>query len=156
MGRSERVPAAGDGCDMARRWILDPTLARMLVQLDAAVGRQISAGGFRWAGLYVISGYRSASLQARINPAVPKSLHSQCPSLAVDLRVANLPASTTPYEMWSLVGYEWKKLGGSWGGDFATPDLNHFVLPTGQPAVGGRVARKRTAVPAADNGEALA
>jgi hypothetical protein len=82
----------------------------------------------RWQGLYVISGYRSPDLQARINPLVPDSLHTRCPSLAVDLRVGNRPASLTDVDVWEWLGAEWERRGFRFGGHFKDPDVNHFDL----------------------------
>ena len=85
--------------------------------------RLFASEGLRWPGLWIISGFRTPSLQLELNPSVPNSFHTTCPSLAVDLRVADLPASTTP-EFWNFLGPIWKSLGGTWGGDFNDP--NHF------------------------------
>lgn len=117
-----------DACSLSRRWTLSPTLARMLVALETEATRLFSAQGFRWPGIFVISGYRSPRLQARLNPLAPQSRHTFCPSMAADLRVGNLPASTTPTEFWAFLGTIWKKMGGRWGGDFTVPepDPNHF------------------------------
>ena len=96
--------------------------------MDEEAARQFSAQGFRWPGLFVISGYRSARVQAGVNPAAPNSLHTRCPSLAADLRVGDLPASLTPREFWDLLGRIWESKGGRWGGRFTPEDLNHFDL----------------------------
>ena len=109
---------------------MDPRLAELLVVLERRAAEIFSSQGLRWPGLWIISGYRSARLQASINPDVPDSLHTRCPSLAADLRVGNLAASVTP-DFWPFVGQIWKGLGGRWGGDFKpTPDVNHFALPS--------------------------
>ena len=100
----------------------------MLVALEAEATRQFSAQGFRWPGLWIISGYRSPRLQLDVNPLAPNSLHTRCPSLAVDLRVGDLPASLTPLEFWEFLGRIWGILGGRWGGRFTPPDVNHFDL----------------------------
>lgn len=120
---SSRV--GNDACLLSRRWRISPTLAGMLVALDARAESVFSSQGLRWPGLYVISGYRSPSLQASVNPTEPFSGHVECPAVAVDLRVGDLPASTTP-EFWPVLGTLWKAQGGRWGGDFPTPDPNHF------------------------------
>ena len=72
---------------------------------------------------------------SRDSPVARRSLHmatrvGQPASLAVDLRVGNQPASTTPLEIWSWLGTIWKRVapGGRWGGDFAARDVNHFDL----------------------------
>ena len=126
MSSSSRVGT--DGCGLSRRWVLDPTLADMLVRLDADAAGRFSAEGFRWPGLFIISGFRSRLLQAEINPAAPNSLHTRCPSLAADLRVGDQPASLTPPELWAALGRRWSTLGGRWGGTFTPPDPNHFDL----------------------------
>ena len=100
----------------------------MLVTLEAEASQIFSSQGFRWPGLWIISGFRSRRLQSRINPSAEKSRHSFCPSLAADLRVGDLPASTTPTEFWAFLGTLWKAMGGRWGGDFRTPDVNHFDM----------------------------
>ncbi len=124
---SERV-AIGDDCGLSRRWRLEPTLAAMLGRLEARAQDAFSAEGLRWPGIFVISGYRSPQRQAQVNPDAPNSLHVRCPALAVDLRVGDLPASSTPLELWSFLGQLWKALGGRWGGDFTPRDPNHFDL----------------------------
>ncbi len=101
----------------------------MLVSLDDWARRAFSAAGIREVGLYVISGFRSPSLQAEINPLAPQSLHTRCPSLAADLRVGDIPASITTPETWAVFGVRWRQMGGRWGGDFQAPDYNHFDLP---------------------------
>lgn len=123
------IPVGQDFCDLSRRWTLEPALARMLVQTDEHLARDFAAGGVRWPGLFVISGYRSPALQAVVNPLVSTSKHSRCPSMAADLRIGNLPASTTPLELWRAVAQVWRGLGGRAGIDFRTPDVNHFELP---------------------------
>jgi len=42
------------------------------------------------------------------------------------LRVGNVPASITQEEVWGILGDIWEDMGGRWGGNFRTPDLNHF------------------------------
>jgi len=134
MPRSERV-SASDACSLARRWLLDPTLAQMLVDLENMAERAYAAERFRWPGLYIISGHRTTNQQKEVNPTSPFSYHRCCPALAVDLRVGDFPASTTPQSIWEELGFFWKSLGGKWGGDFATTELveqfaesNHFYL----------------------------
>ena len=122
---SERVER--DACGISRRWAVDIGLAEMVVDLGVLAVERFSSQGLRFPGLFVISGYRSRALQAQINPDVADSLHSRCPALAVDLRVGDFPASTTPASIWGVLGRIWKELGGSWGGDFSPPDLNHFA-----------------------------
>jgi len=137
--RSERVTDDPDG--IQRRWALDADLTCMLIALErrasetysrAFRGSGLPASWARFPGLFIISGYRSPSLQDQINPAVTSSLHTRSDrcnnpsSLAVDLRLGDVPASVTSPEIWGWLGGIWKTLGGRWGGDFSTPDLNHF------------------------------
>ena len=106
----------------------------MLVLMDRVAGQRFAAAGFRWPGLWIISGYRSPQDQARVNPALPTSFHVRCPSLAADLRVGQVAATITPEEVWRFLGDQWKLMGGRWGGDFKdrlgqpAPDDNHFDL----------------------------
>lgn len=117
----------------------------MLVALDAWARRVFASQGLRWPGLWVISGYRSPAKQARVNPSNPESLHVECPALAVDLRVGDLPASTTA-EFWPVLGTRWKAMGGTWGGHFPTPDVNHFEILTvrGGPVAGAPLFSRLT------------
>ena len=124
---SERV-SNSDECSLSRRWRIHPLVARDLGLLDRWAADVFSAEGLRWPGVFIISGYRSPSFQARLNPAVPQSLHTRCPALAVDLRLGDLPASTTTIDLWRFLGTRWKALGGRWGGDFSPIDPNHFDL----------------------------
>ncbi len=126
---SSSSPVGDDSCSLSRRWVLDPTLADMLVRLDVWAVGQFSAQGFRWPGLFIISGFRSQVLQAEINPLAPDSLHTRCPSLAADLRLGDVPASLTTVELWAFLADGWRRLGGRWGGFFTPPDYNHFDLP---------------------------
>jgi len=126
--RSERI--GSDACGLSRRWSLEPVLAGMLIATERQANQIFSSEGLGWPGLFIISGYRSPSLQFRVNPLNPSSLHTRCPSLAVDLRVADTPASVTPLALWAFVGDIWKRLGGRWGGDFPVPDPNHFSMPS--------------------------
>jgi len=122
---SERVSGA-DACGLARRWLLDPDLAARLVELEDLAARVYATERFRWPGLYIISGYRTRFEQARVNTFQEVSHHRCCPALAVDLRVGDFPASSTPVSIWEELGSFWQALGGKWGGDFEIPDLNHF------------------------------
>ena len=134
MPRAERV--GNDSCDLSRRWILEPDLARLLIRLDETAASRFSAEGLRWAHLWIISGHRSQAQQRDVNPVNPNSAHRRCPSMAADLRVGGVAASATPVEIWRFLGQIWKSFGGTWGGDFASgfagggaPDVNHFELP---------------------------
>jgi len=122
-------PVGTDACSIQRRWAIRALVADTAVGVESAAVQIFSAEGLRWPGLWIISGYRSERLQSQINPANPASLHSTCPSLAIDMRVGDVPASVTPYEQWAFVGTLWKARGGRWGGDFPVPDLNHFDFP---------------------------
>lgn len=126
MPRSERV-TPDDSCGLQRRWSIRADLANKIIELDAVADQQFSAEGLRWPGLFIISGFRSAARQLEINPSVPASKHTRCPAMAVDLRVGDLPASTTS-EFWPYLGQIWKRLGGRWGGDFTDYDPNHFEV----------------------------
>lgn len=123
---SERVTT--DWCGLADRWILDPRLAEDLVSLNEWAAFELSAQGVRWGGLFVISGHRSPGLQTVVNPSAPRSLHTHCPSLAADLRVADRPASLTEIQTWYWLGQRWEFMGHRWGGRFHPPDLNHFDM----------------------------
>ena len=122
---SSRVRGAGV-CSLSRRWKIEPRLAQMVVTLDQRAAAAFATQGLRWPGLWIISGFRPAVLQASLNPLVRRSRHTRCPSMAIDLRVGDFPASTTPVEVWATLGGIWKTLGGRWGGDFRDPDVNHF------------------------------
>jgi len=98
----------------------------MVVRLNQRAAQVFSSQGLRFPGAWIISGHRSPSFQALVNPDAPASLHTRCPSLAVDLRVGNVPASVTPASIWGVLGRIWQEMGGTWGGTFADPDLNHF------------------------------
>ena len=130
----ERV--TDDACGISRRWLLAPHVAESVVSVNREMGSLFSAQGIRWPGLTIISGYRSSQKQAQVNPAVTKSWHSRCPALAVDLRVGDAPASTTPVELWATIAHQFKKRGARWGGDFKHAgsgpnkrEANHFDWP---------------------------
>jgi len=126
---SERI-GTDEVCSLSRRWLLEPTLARMLIATDQTMAEVFSSEGIPWPGLFIISGFRSKAEQAEVNPSNPNSFHTCCPSLAADLRVGDLPASVTTPELWSQVGIVFKRKGGRWGGDFNPPDYNHFDIPS--------------------------
>jgi len=105
----------------------------MLQNLDRWAGEQFAGKGFRWPGIWIISGQRDAESQARINPDAPASLHLRCPSLAADLRVGNVPASLVGDSVWDWLGARWAMMGGRWGGRFSRRDENHFDLGVGFP-----------------------
>lgn len=116
-----------DDCLLANRWTLDPTLARMLVRLEAMARSEFEVPGiFRWPGLFVISGYRSPRHNRDVGGS-PNSLHTACPSLAVDLRFGRVPGRMPgDQQVWEILGGMWRLLGGRWGGSFDDP--NHFDL----------------------------
>jgi len=137
----ERV-AGKDACLLSRRLLVDPTLVQMVIALDGWADRQIARTGFRWPGIYIISGHRTAARQADVNPDAPNSLHRRCPSLAVDLSVGSIIGAPIPLDrVWELLGGMWKLMGGRWGGDFRGADQditginrreqNHFDLGVG-------------------------
>jgi len=111
----------------------------MVQALDRWAHDQLASKGFRWPGLYIVSGHRTEARQAEINPDAPASLHRRCPSLALDLRVGTvrgLSADAT----WDWLGARWKMVGGRWGGDFSPGkgidgvnrrEQNHFDLGIG-------------------------
>jgi len=127
-------PIGDDACGLARRWILDPTLAEMLVRLEAKARAEFDALGIRWPGLRIISGFRSSEHQAQLNPAVTQSYHTRCPSLAADLRLGADPPVGDLSNIWAIIGGMWELMGGRWGGRFSTPDPNHFDLGVGPSA----------------------
>lgn len=104
----------------------------MLADLDTWATQNLSPDGLRWPGIYVISGHRRAPVSSAFDPDAPpaeKSRHLRCPSLAVDLRVGNAPASLTPFTVWAALGSRWESQQGRWGGRFQPPDPNHFDIP---------------------------
>ena len=118
-----------DDCLLANRWILDPVVAKMIVGLDSWARVEMEKVNLPWPGLWIISGHRSQALQEEVNPEAPNSMHTRCPSLAVDLRVGNVSASITTAAIWSWLGAQWIVMGGRWGGMFNPPDFNHFDFP---------------------------
>ena len=128
-----------DACLLEGRWVLDPHLAQMLVSLEAWAHQQFAGEGFRWPGIKIISGHRSQVRQASVNPDAPHSLHTRCPSLAVDLQVGSVP-NLPGDALWEWLGGRWKMMGGRWGGDFSPGkgidgvnrrEQNHFDLGVG-------------------------
>jgi len=115
----------------------------MVQDLDRWADREIARAGLRWPGLWIISGWRSTTRQAEINPNSPDSLHTRCPSLAAGLRGGHLPEFGGQNAIWELLGGRWKLVGGRWGGDFTGPpgfkdisginrrEQNHFDLGVG-------------------------
>ena len=123
-----------DACLLARRWTLDTNLAEDLVHLEAWASREFSARmGLRWIGIRILSGYRSRERQMQINPDTPDSLHTRCPSLAVDLQVGSIGVFASN-EILTWLGRKWVFMGNRWGGTFQNPvtgmpDYNHFDIP---------------------------
>lgn len=113
---------------LARRWILATHLVSMLQDLDRWADSRFTGVGLRWPGLTIISGYRSREEQVALNPDAPHSLHTRCPSLAVDLRVGTVEASVVGDSVWNWLGARWQLMGGRWGGRFSVRDENHFDL----------------------------
>lgn len=132
MSRPTRVSV--DACVLQRRYLLDPHLLRMVKALDRWAEDQFARKGIRWPGLVIISGWRSREFQAHLNPDAPNSLHTRCPSLAVDLRVGHVAASIVGDFVWDWLGARWAMMGGRWGGRFSRRDENHFDLGVGHPA----------------------
>ena len=128
--RSERVSTASCA-ELVRRWTIHPRVAAMLLAADRRIAEQFSAEGAHWPGIWVISGFRKAPVTPSLNPTeapATQSRHLACPSLAVDVRVGNAPASTTDPGAWAVVGTAWEALGGRWGGRFNPPDWNHLDI----------------------------
>jgi hypothetical protein len=126
-------PVGDDACRLSRRWLLDPVLAEGLVALNAWAVRTAAAEGIRWPGVYIISGYRTRTMQASLNPDSPNSRHTACPSLAADLRVGSVPTGTTGDAILDWLGAKWILMGFRWGGMFTNPvtglaDRPHFDL----------------------------
>jgi len=110
----------------------------MLQNLDRWADREIARTGLRWPGIFIVSGHRDRESQAEINPDAPSSLHTRCPSLAVDLRVGEIAGWPGVNAIWELLGGRWKLMGGRWGGDFTAgqpgvnrEEQNHFDLGVG-------------------------
>jgi len=123
----------GDACSLSRRWLLEPIIARALVETEAVAQRSFAAQGIRWPGIFIISGHRTAAQQKEANPSNPVSHHRCCPSLAVDLRVGDLPASTTPTPFFEFIARAMEVYGIKWGGSFQDPfegffERNHYYL----------------------------
>jgi hypothetical protein len=129
-------PIGTDACLLARRWVLAPHLAEMLVALDQWAREETSRQGVRWPGIRIISGHRSKRRQTVINPNAPDSLHTRCPSLAADLSVgySSQLRAVPAGGIWDWLGARWMMMGGRWGGMFQDAtgmqkrDENHFDL----------------------------
>jgi len=126
-----------DACGLARRWVLDPGLARAVVALNRWQEGRFAAAGFRGPSLWIISGHRTTEDQQRINPDAPNSFHTTCPSMAVDLRLGQNDESLTGVQVWSILGGRWKlTTAGRWGGDFCSDTDGSLTFP-GICLVGG-------------------
>ena len=121
-----------DARRLACRWVLDATLAQALVNMDRYFADQFAAAGIHWPGIWITSGYRSQARQAEVNPAAPDSLHTRCPSVAVDVRVGSIPGISGTQgadQLLRMMGGYWKAQGYRWGGDFVNNyDPIHFDL----------------------------
>jgi len=108
-------------------------MAKALVETETVATRFFSAQGARWPGISIISGHRSKEQQAEANPRNPASHHRCCPSLAVDIRVGDLPASLTPPQFFEFVANGLSVYDIKWGGDFpdeflALLERNHYYF----------------------------
>jgi hypothetical protein len=135
MALPQLIEPWSDVCLIAERWRISLRLAVMLVIMRVEVGRDPRFRGR--AGeppqIYLISGYRDPSRQEAIcrdlegtgRPCADprRSTHTSCPATGADLRVQG-----GPEDPWPLLGAIWKRLGGRWGGEFDSPDPNHFDL----------------------------
>jgi len=123
-------PIGDDACTLSRRWILDPSFAEDLVRLNRFSESGFGAEELRGLSLWIISGYRSAGVQAALNPDAPDSLHRRCPALAADLRLGGSELGFGTDEIWAILGGWWRlNTGGRWGGQFQDQtrfELNHF------------------------------
>lgn len=133
MSRSERVSTT-DSTSLSRRWLLEPALACAVMGVEDLAERSAAISGIPWPGLFILSGHRTANQQAEVNPFSEASHHRCCPSLAVDLRVGDIPVSITPRPVWEEVANFFSVFEVRWGGDFSDPELasaelNHFYLP---------------------------
>ncbi len=117
-----------DGCSLARRWVLDATLAQGLVRLERLAEQRFATTPFDWPGLWIVSGHRTPAHQAVLNPAVQDSLHVRCPALAADLRVGSLPGLPAD-ALLDYAGGLWVSMGFRWGGLFTDfPNPAHFDI----------------------------
>ncbi len=117
-------------CAISELFALSPRLAQMLEGLDRWAQQKFRVGTMNvWPGLYIISGQRSAATNEAVGGA-PNSRHLSCPSDAVDLRVGTV-IGLESNEIWAILGGKWRLMGGRWGGEFSTPDPNHFDLGAG-------------------------
>lgn len=117
----------GDWCELSRRWLLHPELARRLVVLAARAPFPVQ----------IISGYRSPAKQQALRyegrPAAPvdKSTHTSCPSTGADV----WPGVAVTRVVQAQLGEAGVVAGLRWGGgspiDPATgipSDWNHFDM----------------------------
>jgi len=95
------------------------------VAVEAVAARSFTPQGFRWPGLYIVSGHRTRGAQTEANPTTPFSHHRCCPSLAVDLRVGDIAAANVPLSIWEELAINFRPYGVRWGG---ANDPNHFFL----------------------------
>lgn len=117
----ERIRA---GCDQPSRWGLDPTLWRMLSNMDIWASIAFEEADIPYPGLWLLSGFRTPEENYLVG-GVPDSRHMNCPATAADLRFGSVAGVSAP-AIWAWFGARWKWLGGRWGGEFG--DDNHFDL----------------------------
>lgn len=127
----ELIQGDTDACSLAGRWVLDPRLAELVVEMVRRTQEKFTSEGLRWPDVYIISGYRTEESQSSIYDTDPtlgqipsRSCHTVCPALAVDLRLGNIewpPDSVVPGEWgaYAIMGGIWELMGGRWGGRFS-------------------------------------
>ncbi len=131
MSLPNRVPFVAT--DWNPRWLLDCRLQTKLSQMQSwwsALKTGLPGAFSNFPPIYIISGHRTEAENARVGGA-PDSRHKDCPATAADLRVGPTPGfegAAGSLEIWQILGGWWKLHGGRWGGDFSTPDPNHFDL----------------------------
>jgi len=117
-----------DVCRLSEKWGISVRLADALTQMEVWATQRFAIPGFSfWPGLRIISGIRTPERNQAVG-GVFGSRHLNCPATAADLRVGNVTGLDST-EIWQILGGWWKLNGkGRWGGDFSSPDLNHFDL----------------------------
>lgn len=115
-------------------------LATMLVALESWASVTIvnaavrySLPYFIWPGIFIISAQRSIEHNRNVG-GVEGSLHTLCPSPAVDIRVGAVATGDAANPMLDWLGARWMQMGGRWGGLFTDhPNKGHLDLG---PAIG--------------------